>query len=88
MVDLDHGVPFLSSSTMLNADFTHADLLKKSDATSPRLAHLRIEEGTTLVSRSGTTGRTVYVRPEMSGMRASEDIYRASAFLTHRSGRP
>ena len=41
--DPDHGVPFLSSSTMLHADFTHADLLKKSDATSPRLAHLRIE---------------------------------------------
>ena len=47
--DPDHGVPFLKGSTMLHADFTHADLLKKSDATSLRLAHLRIEEGTTLV---------------------------------------
>ncbi len=63
--DPAHGVPFLSSSTMLHADFTHADLLKKSDATSPRLAHLRIEEGATLVSRSGTIGRT--------GVRASGD---------------
>ena len=70
--DPDHGVPFLSSSTMLHADFTHADLLKKSDATSPRLAHLRIEEGTTLVSRSGTIGRMAYARAEMSGMWASE----------------
>ena len=72
VVDPGHGVPFLSSSTMLHADFTHADLLKKSDATSPQLAHLRIEEGTTLVSRSGTIGRMVYVRPEMSEMWASE----------------
>ena len=72
VVDPDHGVPFLSSSTMLHADFTHAELLKKSDATSPQLAHLRIEEGTTLVSRSGTIGRMVYMRPEMSGMWASE----------------
>jgi len=70
--DPDHGVPFLSSSTMLHADFTHADLLKKSDATSPRLAYLRIEEGTTLVSCSGTIGRMVYARPEMSGMWSSQ----------------
>ena len=67
-----HGVPFLSSSTMLHADFTHADLLKKSDATSPRLAHLRIEEGTTLVSCSGTIGRMAYAHPEMSGMWSSQ----------------
>ena len=70
--DPDHGVPFLSNSTMLHADFTHADLLKKSDATSPRLAYLRIEEGTTLVSCSGTIGRMVYARPEMSGMWSSQ----------------
>ena len=70
--DPEHGVPFLSSSSMLHAEFIHADLLRRSDATSPRLAHLRIEEGTTLVSRSGTIGRMVYVRPEMSGMWATE----------------
>ena len=70
--DPAHGVPFLSSSTMLHADFTHADLLKKSDATSPRLAHLRIEEGTTLVSCSGTIGRMAYAHPEMSGMWSSQ----------------
>ena len=70
--DPEHGVPFLSSSTMLHADFVHADLLRKSDATSTRLAHLQIEEGMTLVSRSGTIGRMVYVRPEMKGMWATE----------------
>ena len=70
--DSDHGVPFLSSSTMLHADFTHIDLLKRSDATSSRLAHLRIWEGTTLVSCSGTIGRMVYVRPEMGGLWTSQ----------------
>ena len=70
--DPAHGVHFLSSSTMLHADFTHADLLKKPDATSPRLAYLRIEEGTTLVSCSGTIGRMVYARAEMSGMWSSQ----------------
>ena len=72
--DSDHGIPFLTGSTMLHADFAHADLLKKSDATSPRLAHLRIEEGTTLVSCSGTIGRMSCARPEMTGMWSSQDI--------------
>ena len=71
--DSEHGVPFLSSSSMLHADFAHVDLLKRSEATSARLAHLRIDEGTTLVSCSGTIGRMVYVRPEMSGAWSSQD---------------
>ena len=71
--DSEHGVPFLSSSSMLHADFAHVDLLKSADAASARLAHLRIEEGTTLVSCSGTIGRMVYVRPEMSGTWSSQD---------------
>ena len=98
--DPEHGVPFLSSSSMLHADFMHADLLRKSDATSHRLAHLRIEEATTLVSRSGTIGRMVYVRPEMSGMWATEDAIKIVpdpalvrpgylyAFLSGSYGRP
>ena len=85
---------------MLHADFTHAELLKKSDATSPRLAHLRLGEGMTLVSCSGTIGRTVYVRPEMSGMWASEHAIKIvpdpalvrpgylHAFLSSRFGLP
>ena len=62
----EHGVPFLSSSAMLHAEFTHAELLRRLDATSPRLAPLEIEEGMTLVSRSGTIGRMAYARREGS----------------------
>ena len=72
VVDPAHGVPFLSSSSMLHTDFTHADLLKKADTRSARVANLRIEEGMTLVSRSGTIGRMVYARPEMIGLWATE----------------
>ena len=98
--DPQHGVPFLSSSSMLHADFMHTGLLRRSDATSPRLVHLRIEEGTTLVSRSGTIGRMAYVRPEMSGMWATEDAIKIVpdpslvkpgylyAFLSGRFGQP
>ena len=70
----EHGVPFLSSSAMLHAEFTHAESLRRLDAMSPRLAPLEIKEGMTLVSRSGTIGRMAYGRREMAGMWSSEHI--------------
>ena len=72
--DPANGVPFLSSSSMLHAEFTYADLLRKKDATSVRLAPLRLEEGMTLVVRSGTIGRMAYARAEMNGMWSSEHV--------------
>ena len=72
--DVDHGVPFLTGSTMLHADLTHNDLLKRADAVSARLAHLQLDVDMTLVSCSGTIGRTSYARPEMGGMWSSQDI--------------
>ena len=72
--DQIHGVPFLSSSSMLHAEFNHVDLLRRSDATSPRLAYLRLEEGMTLISCSGTIGRMAYARSEMAGMWSSQDV--------------
>ena len=41
VADPDHGVPFLTGSSMLHTDFTPADLLKKAVAASARLACLR-----------------------------------------------
>ncbi len=72
--DVDHGAPFLTGSTMLHADLTHNDLLKRADAVSARLAHLQLDVDMTLVSCSGTIGRTSYARPEMGGMWSSQDI--------------
>ena len=98
--DLTHGVPFLSSSSMLHAEFHRVDLLRKSDAASDRLAYLRIEEGMTLISCSGTIGRMAYVRPEMAGMWSSQHILKVvpnpnavapgylHAFLSSRFGIP
>ena len=68
------GVPFLSGSSMLHAEFHRVDLLRRSDAVSPRLAYLQVEEGTTLISCSGTIGRMAYARAEMAGMWASQDV--------------
>jgi len=70
----EHGVPFLTSGSMLRADLTDVGLLRRKDAESPRLSYLRLTKGTTLISCSGSIGRTVYTRPDMEGMWASQDI--------------
>lgn len=59
---------------MLRADLSDLPLLRKRDALSPKLAYLRIEPGMTLISCSGTIGRMVYVRPDMTGMWTSQHI--------------
>lgn len=69
-----HGVPFLTSGSMLRADLTDVGLLRRKDAESARLSYLRLTRGTTLISCSGSIGRTVYTRPDMEGMWASQDI--------------
>jgi len=74
VTDPAYGVPFLSSSSVLHAELTYADLLRAQDANSARFAPLRIEEGMTLVVRSGTIGRMTYARAEMNGMWSSEHL--------------
>jgi type I restriction enzyme S subunit len=98
--DANYGVPFVSSSSMLLADLSRVDLLRKRDALSSKLSHLRIEEGMTLISCSGTIGRMVYARPEMIGMWSSQDVLKVvpdpdkvlpgyiHAFLSSRFGVP
>ncbi len=70
----EYGVPFLGSSEMLRADFGGIGYLRRQDAESPRLSYLQLAKGTTLISCSGTIGRTVYVRADMEGMWASQHI--------------
>ena len=100
VTDPIYGVPFLSSSSMLHAEFRNVDLLRKSDAVSSRLAYLQLEEGTTLISCSGTIGRMAYTRREMAGMWSSQDVLKVVpdpnsvrpgylyAFLSSRFGIP
>jgi type I restriction enzyme S subunit len=70
--DPAYGVPFLSSSSMLLADLSMAPLLRRKDAESLKLNFLRIEPGMTLISCSGTIGRTTYARSEMDGLWSSQ----------------
>src|SRR5262245_58110113 len=51
--DPEHGVPFVGSSDMLQADLSRLPLLRKTDAFSPTLSYLRLEEGMTLTPARG-----------------------------------
>jgi len=72
-----HGIPFLSSSDILQADLSTAPLISnKVVADYPQLI---IRRGWTLITRSGTIGRMVYARPDMDGMGCSEHVMRVIA---------
>jgi len=98
--DPDHGVPFVGSSDMLQADLSRLPLLRKKDAYSPALSYLKLEEGMTLISCSGTIGWMVYVRSDMAGMWSSQHVMKVVpnpnrilpgylyAFLSSKFGQP
>lgn len=76
VTNLARGIPFLSSSDMLQADLSGVKLLS-SERTPPKLLDaIRIQQGWTLISCSGTIGNTVYVRSDMDGMTGSQHIMR------------
>ncbi|MGH3907215.1 MAG: methylation-associated defense system restriction endonuclease subunit S MAD5 [Pseudonocardiaceae bacterium] len=79
VTDRAHGVPFLGSADMLEADLSRLPLLRRADAESAKLAYLRVESGTTFISCSGTVGRVVYARPDMVGCWSSQDTIKVVA---------
>jgi type I restriction enzyme S subunit len=93
-----HGVPFLGSSNILDADFGHLPLLANKQVRRNPL--FTLGERWTLITRSGTIGRMAYVRPGMAGMACSEHVLRVVpdasrippgylyAFLSSRFGVP
>ena len=75
VTDATRGVPYLTGTDMLSADLV--DLLLLSKARTARLPKLVVREGWTLISCSGTIGRSVFVRRSMDGMALSHDVIRA-----------
>ncbi|MCZ2442861.1 MAG: restriction endonuclease subunit S [Flavobacteriales bacterium] len=71
---LDFGVPFLTSSSMLEDDLSTAPLLSKKDAFSKKLGFLKLIQGSTLISCSGTIGKTIFSRQDMDGLWSSQDV--------------
>lgn len=74
VTDPEHGIPFFSSTDILEADFSYLPLIAKSAAKeNPRL---RIQPGWTLITRSGTVGRIAYARPDVRDFACSEHVLR------------
>ena len=74
VTDPAHGIPFLSSTDILQADLSNVRLIaRKAVLDNPKLT---ISAGWTLITRAGTIGRMAYVRPDMDGMACTEDVLR------------
>ncbi|NJP29900.1 restriction endonuclease subunit S [Microbispora sp. SCL1-1] len=77
VTDRNHGVPFFSSTDILEADYSHLPLIsKKSVQENPKLT---IRRDWILITRSGTVGRMAYARPDIDGYACSEHVLRVVA---------
>jgi type I restriction enzyme, S subunit len=76
---VEYGVPFVGGSSMLYADLSDLPLLSKKQAMSPKLAHLELKPGMSLISCSGTIGKMAYARRDMAGMWSSQHIMKVVA---------
>lgn len=71
-----HGVPFLGSTDILDADLSDVSFLSKKQVDgNPALV---IDEGWTLITCSGTIGRMAYARSDMKGMAGSQHFMRVA----------
>jgi len=77
--DPTHGVPFLTTSTMLQADMTNLPMISAKDAHSVKLNYLKVEEGMTLITCSGSIGRMAYARKDMAVCWSNQDIMKVVA---------
>ena len=72
--DPEHGVPFLTTSSLLQADLSKLSLLSKKDAQSRQLSFLEIKPEMILITCSGSIGRMAYARADMEGVWSNQDI--------------
>jgi len=73
--DPAHGVPFLGSADIFEADLTNLPMITKRSF--EKIPNLPLEPGWTLVTCSGmTAGRVTYTRLSMAGAACSQDVMR------------
>jgi type I restriction enzyme S subunit len=73
------GVRFLTGGSLQLADVSNLPLLSKRDALAPKLRHLEIQPGMSLISCSGTIGKMAYGRNDMAGVWSSQDVLKVVA---------
>ena len=69
----EHGIPFLSSSNILQADLENVKLASKKYMP---VEEMKLEKGWTLISRSGTIGNCAFANAKHAQKLASEDVIR------------
>ena len=70
----EKGIPFLSSSDILQADLENVKLASKKY--TPCIEQMTLEKGWTLISRSGTIGNCAFANAKHAQKLASEDVIR------------
>lgn len=70
----EHGIPFLSSSDILQADLENVKLASKKY--TPCIEQMTLKKGWTLISRSGTIGNCAFANAKHAQKLASEDVIR------------
>jgi type I restriction enzyme S subunit len=70
----ENGVPMLSISDVLKSKITSEKYISKT--LSRNVEQAKLQEGTVLISRTGTPGLVVYVRREMAGMAGTDHLVR------------
>lgn len=70
----EHGIPFLSSSDILQADLENVKLASKKY--TPNLEQMKLKKGWTLISRSGTIGNCAFANAKHAQKLASEHVIR------------
>ena len=70
----NHGIPFLSSSNILQADLENVKLASRKY--TPCIEQMTLKKGWTLISRSGTIGNCAFANAKHAQKLASEDVIR------------
>lgn len=72
--DREHGIPFLSSSDILQADLENVKLASKKYTSN--VEEMKLQKGWTLITRSGTIGNCAFANAKHAQKLASEDVIR------------
>lgn len=72
--DREHGIPFLSSSDILQADLENVKLASKKY--TPNVEEMKLQKGWTLITRSGTIGNCAFANAKHAQKLASEHVIR------------
>lgn len=91
----ENGLPFIKGADIVKADFSNLKIISRKR--TAKLEDYFLEEGWTLITRSGTIGNTSYVNKDFIGKAASDDIIRVVpksvlsgflyAFLSSKNGK-